>query len=257
MRITFRDNDNKSYWKNRWANIEADMPMTNLDKYPLKFSNLIINDKNQIILEAGCGAGRILRYYHELKYNIIGIEFIKEAVDKLKVVDNTLKVEVGNILDLRFNDDYFDVILAFGLYHNFEKKNLDKALTETYRVMKKGAKICASFRADNIQELIVDYIRKNKNSKNLHFHKLNLKKKEFIDLFKKHNFNIKKVYSVQNMPFLYKFKMFRSKEQKEFNENVARAEGYKLSIIGNFLQGFLIKFFPDHFCNIYLIIAEK
>ena len=41
MRITFRDNDNKSYWKNRWTNIEADMPMTNLDKYPLKFSNLI------------------------------------------------------------------------------------------------------------------------------------------------------------------------------------------------------------------------
>ena len=34
------------------------------------------------------------------------------------------------------------MILAFGLYHNFEKKNLDKALTETYRVMKKGAKIC-------------------------------------------------------------------------------------------------------------------
>ena len=65
MRITFRDNDNKSYWKNRWTNIEADMPMTNLDKYPLKFSNLIINDKKQIILEAGCGAGRILRYYHE------------------------------------------------------------------------------------------------------------------------------------------------------------------------------------------------
>ena len=144
MRITFRDNDNKSYWKNRWTNIEADIPMTNLEKYPLKFSNLVINDKKQIILEAGCGAGRILRYYHELKYNIIGIEFIKEAVDKLKVVDNSLKVEVGNILDLRFNDDYFDVILAFGLYHNFEKKDLDKALTETYRVMKKGAKICAS-----------------------------------------------------------------------------------------------------------------
>ena len=33
--------------------------------------------------------------------------------------------------------------------------------------------------------------------------------------------------------------------------------GYKFSKLGQMIQGFLIKFFPDQFCNIYLIIASK
>ena len=257
MRITYGKKNNFKYWENRWSDIDADQPMINEELYPLKYSNMVVHDKNHIILEAGCGAGRIIRYYHELKYQIIGIEFIKTAIDKLKEVGNTLNVEVGNILNLRFKENYFDRILAFGLYHNFEHNDLDKAMSESYRVLKKGGIICASFRADNIQEMIVDYIRRDKNNDNKYFHKLNLKKKEFIHLFKKHKFEVKDVYSVQNMPFLYKFKFFRSQDQKNFNENIARIEGYKLSLIGNILQNFLIKFFPDQFCNLYLIIAEK
>ena len=59
------------------------------------------------------------------------------------------------------------------------------------------------------------------------------------------------------MPFLYKFRIFRAKEHKDFNENRGRKEGYKFSKLGQMIQGFLIKFFPDQFCNIYLIIASK
>ena len=72
----------------------------------------------------------------------------------------------------------------------------------------------------------------------------------------KHNFKIKKVYNVQNMSFLYKFKFFREKTKK-FNENLARTEGYKLSFVGKILQNILIKIFPENFCNLYLIIVEK
>ena len=84
MRITYRDKNNKSYWTKRWIDIDADEPMKNENKYPLKFSKMIIKSKKKLILEAGCGAGRILRYYHNNNYKIIGIDFVKEAVDKLK-----------------------------------------------------------------------------------------------------------------------------------------------------------------------------
>ena len=57
--------------------------------------------------------------------------------------------------------------------------------------------------------------------------------------------------------FFYKFKFFRSTNHKIFNENKGRLEGYKLSYLGNFIQNFLIKFFPNSFCNIYLAITEK
>tara|TARA_B100000900_G_C20503592_1_gene684861 strand:- start:101 stop:877 length:777 start_codon:yes stop_codon:yes gene_type:complete len=257
MRKTFRDKNNFEYWDERWASLEADEPMKNIHSYPLKFANLVVQNKDQKILEAGCGIGRILRYYHNNGYKITGVDFIDNAINKLKKIDPTLDVKAGNILDLEFKNEYFDVVLAFGLYHNFHSEKLNKAIIETFRVLKKGGKLCASFRADNIQELIIDWIRKDKNSKHKEFHKLNLTKKEFTKIFEDHGFEIENVFNVQNMPFLYKFKFFRSKAHKIFDENKARQEGYKLSFVGQLIQDFLIKFFPESFCNIYLLIAVK
>ena len=257
MRITYRNEKNTEYWKRRWDNIEVDEPAFEINNYPLRYANLIVKNPNQNILEAGCGAGRLLRFFHNKGYKITGIEFFEDIIEKLKKKDNSLNVKVENILNLNFKDDFFDCVLAFGLYHNFESENLDRAISETYRVMKKGAKICASFRADNIQELIVDFIRKDKKQENKCFHKLNLKKREFVSLFEKHNFKVEDIYSVQNMPFLYKFKFFRAKDQKKFNENIARVKGYKLSFFGNLIQNILIKYLPDQFCNVYVLIAYK
>jgi len=59
------------------------------------------------------------------------------------------------------------------------------------------------------------------------------------------------------MPILYKFRLFRASSHKRFDENKARAEGYRLSFIGEFLQNSLMRFFPDQFCNIYVLIAHK
>ncbi len=256
MRITYRDKTNKGYWTKRWSDIEADEPMENEGKYPLKYSILTIKEKNKKILEAGCGAGRILRYYHDKGYKIIGIDFIKEAVNKLKKKDSSLDVRIGDITKLEFEDNYFDYVLAFGLYHNLNK-TLGSAMAETSRVLKKGGYVCASFRADNIQNRITDYLKNRKIKDKKEFHKMNLTKNEFADLFKKNNFIIENIYPVENMPFLYKFSFFRTQSQKEFNESIARRDGYKFSFLGKIFQNFLIKFFPNQFCNIYVIIAKK
>jgi SAM-dependent methyltransferase len=256
MRITYRNKTNLDYWTKRWGDIEADEPMENKEKYPLKYSILTIKEKKKKILEAGCGAGRILRYYHNNGYKIIGFDFVKEAINKLKKKDNTLDVRVGNIAKLEFESEVFDYILAFGLYHNLEN-DLNKAIIETSRVLKKGGYICASFRADNIQNRIVDFLRSKKNKNGKVFHKLNLTKNEFINLFTKKGFIVKNVYPVENMPFLYKFSFFRAREQKKFDESLGRKEGYKFSFLGKMLQRFLISFFPNQFCNIYVLIAKK
>ena len=87
-----RNKNNLDYWTSRWTSINEDEPMQNTDEYPLKYANMIIESKKERILEAGCGAGRILRYYHEKNYNIIGIDFISEAINKLKAADRSLTV---------------------------------------------------------------------------------------------------------------------------------------------------------------------
>ena len=115
MRKTYRNRKNKDYWNSRWNDIPADKPMTNKSVYPLKYALQTVHSKNGSILEAGCGAGRILRYFHDLDYDITGFDFIEVAVEKLRKADNTLKVEVGDITNLNYGDEEFRYLLAYGL----------------------------------------------------------------------------------------------------------------------------------------------
>ncbi len=260
MRITYRARGAKEYWTSRWSDIPADSAMDNLFSYPLKYAELTIKEKTGKILEAGCGAGRILRYYHEKQYDIVGFDYIDVAIQKLKEADCTLQAEVADITALHYPNESFKYVLAFGLYHNLEK-GLDKSIEETFRILEKGGSVCASFRADNIQTKLTDWLadkkKKSSASSERFFHKRNLTKNEFEKLFKTSGFTIDAVYPVENMPILYKFRLFRSKEHKVFDENKARRDGYRLSWFGQLIQDFLMHFFPDQFCNIYVLIAHK
>jgi len=262
MRITYRTRGAKEYWTARWEDIPADMPMKNLDVYPLKYAEMIVKNPAAKILEAGCGAGRILRYYHLKGYDIVGIDYVDVAIKKLEEIDATLKVAVGDITNLQFENQSFDYVLAFGLYHNIEE-GLDRAIDETYRVTKIGGAVCASFRADNIQTRLTDWLAdkrakaKNGGQIGRAFHKMNLTRKEYKQLFERAGFSVEEVFPVENMPILYKFQIFRASSQKVFNEEQARADGYRLSWIGQRLQNFLMRFFAHQFCNIYVIIARR
>lgn len=263
MRITYRYANNKNYWTERWANIPVDSSMENANKYPLKYSEMMINnDKSGKILEAGCGAGRILKYYHNRGFSITGFDFIPEVIEKLKINDPSLNVEVGDITNLNYESGSYKYVFAFGLYHNLNMPMIKKAILETKRILEKNGEVCASFRADNIQNRINDFLAnrkslKNKNDGKKQFHKMNLKQKEFAKLFSDEGFEIKKIIPVENMPLLYKFKFFRAKAHKEFNEKLGRRDGYLLSPIGSLIQKTLITFFPSQFCNINIIIAKK
>ena len=68
MRITYRTRGVKDYWEFRWSDISADEAMTNVNAYPLKYALRTVTSNDGAILEAGCGAGRILRYFQLLVY---------------------------------------------------------------------------------------------------------------------------------------------------------------------------------------------
>lgn len=262
MRTTYRSHNVKDYWTERWADIPADSAMSNGAVYPLKYALKTVTANDGPILEAGCGAGRILRHYHEQGYDITGVDFIEVAIQKLLQADPTLKVQTGDIAQLRFADATFRYILAFGLYHNLEH-DLDKAIDESWRVLSRGGRLCASFRADNLQTRLTDWLADRKSScwsrkaKGSIFHKRNLTRGEFTNLFERAGFVVESVEPVENMPILYKFAFFRARDHKKFDENKARTEGYRLSTFGQWLQHLLMQHFADQFCNIYVMIAMK
>ena len=261
MRITYRTEDNFDYWTKRWDAIPADKASVDENSYPAKYAIEMVGKNRGRILEAGCGAGRILRYFHDRAYDIEGIDFIESAVKKLKTEDPSLKVSVGDIKRLSFSDNEFDFVLAFGLYHNLDN-DLDLAIRETCRVLKDGGRLCASFRADNFQTRMSDRLAARRSSvdrskpqKQL-FHKLNLTRKELKEVFEVNGVNVESVRPVVNMPIFYKFRMFRSKVQKDFDEHSGRVNGYQLSVLGNTLQKICMRFVPNQFCNIYLLTGR-
>lgn len=260
MRITYRYTDNKEYWAKRWDDVPVDDPMTNESKYPLCYALKMVGDQKGRILEAGCGVGRILRYFHDRGWEIVGMDFISGAIEKLHQADPSLAVEVGDITQLQYPDGAFDYVMAYGLYHNLEH-GLEQAMSETFRVLTPGGKVCASFRADNIQTRLTDWLanRKapDKGKGGKAFHKMNLTRQEYLSLFTDAGFHVLEDYPVENMPILYKFRCFRAKGHKEFNENLGRREGYRLSFLGQRLQNALMRYFPFQFCNILVVIAQR
>lgn len=261
MRISYRQQHNTDYWEERWNNVSIDAPMHNVHSYPLKYAEMTVADRQGAILEAGCGPGRIVKFYHDAGYKITGIDFIGSVIDKLKQESPDLDLAQADIRDLNFASGSFRYVLAFGLYHNLET-GLEQALSETARVLEEGGRLCASFRADNIQNRIVDRLaeRKKPETQALHkkkFHKINFTEREIIKLIEGADFIIENIYPVENMPLLYKFRFFRHKKHKVFNESLGRKQGYQLNILGGLIQKLLIGLFPKQFCNVFVLIARK
>ena len=65
----------------------------------------------------------------------------KEKAEKLKI--NNIKFQKGDVGNLPFENDTFDIVLSMNGFHAFPDK--EKAYNETYRVLKPGGKFCGCF----------------------------------------------------------------------------------------------------------------
>ncbi len=257
MRATYRKHaGNAEYWRKRWEKAEVDDGLLNLDEYPGRFAESLINQVSGPVLEIGCGMGRVMLHYHRKGVRIIGMDTTSIALEKICAVEPDAELVITDINDLSFRDDTFAGILAFGLYHNLENE-IDAALRETRRIMKPGALLCASVRVDNIQNRIIDQMAGSADKgEGASFHKMNYLPREFISLLKTAGFRVKGIEYVENMPFLYKFRFFRDLNQKRFDEHKARSEGYRLSFLGRIIQKSLMRLMPVRFCNLMVVTAQ-
>ena len=115
------------------------------DKYINKY--LKPGDK---ILEVGAGTGRYSLHYASQGYDVTSIEYVQHNLDILKSkikYGMTIRAEQGDAVDLsRFEDDTFDVTLVLGpLYHLYDDKDINKAISEAIRVTKKNGIIMIAF----------------------------------------------------------------------------------------------------------------
>ena len=98
------------------------------------------------ILEIGAATGRYSITLAKMGYDVTAIDLTPKNVEIMKSKSKDLKnfrCMVGDALNLRkLQDKTFDMVLNLGpMYHLFNKKDKNKAISETLRVAKKGA-IC-------------------------------------------------------------------------------------------------------------------
>jgi SAM-dependent methyltransferase len=89
------------------------------------------------ILEAGCGTGRVVRYFHDRGYDIEGVEINAEIVAQTKNAYPDLKVFVGDVARLPVPDGHYAGLVSYGTIEHFIA-GVEAPLNEHYRVLAPG-----------------------------------------------------------------------------------------------------------------------
>ena len=92
------------------------------------------------ILEIGAGTGKYSIALAKEGYDVTALELVEKNLKVLRENSNgidNLKSYQGDVLNLQFENNAFDIVLCLGpMYHLYTKKDKDRAISETLRVCK-------------------------------------------------------------------------------------------------------------------------
>jgi len=151
----FDDKPQMELWDNMWTarTIEQELEVCDLET-PARDLFLSYIPKEGRVIDGGCGFGKWVIYLKQRGYDIVGIDNNDLAISKLKDYDNSLQVELGDILDIHYPDNSFDAYISMGVVEHFEDGPLP-ALKEAYRVLKPNGLIFVSVPTVNIMRRFI------------------------------------------------------------------------------------------------------
>lgn len=159
-----------------------------------KFSSRFVKGKEVLDISCGTGYGsRIL--YDSGAAKVIGVDISSEAIEftRTKYKIDELEFNVGDVLNIDFSDDYFNIVVSFECIERI--RDQEKALLEIRRVLEPNALL-----------LILSPNRKMKSPfksinapPNNPFDVVEYSMKEFVQLLGNY-FEISEVYGQKGLP---------------------------------------------------------
>lgn len=139
MAFGYMKENSKEHWEKLWNNIdlENEIKTNNFEDKQEVFKlyrNYLPPKGEGNILEAGCGLGAKLLHWHQMGYDITGIDYVPQSIAVLKQYDSSVKVVAADIHNIPFPDNYFKAYLSYGVMEHIESGYI-KALKEAYRVL--------------------------------------------------------------------------------------------------------------------------
>ena len=134
------------YWSDYWRDFDFDSLETSEgfaslgELGPIFEKHVHPGDR---VLEAGCGAGRIMAACVSENFEVLGIEFSEDVVSAVRERASFLDVQQGDVEKLDLPDKSFDVYVSLGVVeHHFGGPEL--ALEEAWRVLRRQGCILIS-----------------------------------------------------------------------------------------------------------------
>ena len=129
--------------QNRIAN-EYDSVYESLVAYSKRWNTIVdvfsgICTKNDRILEIGCGTGTFLKNLEKVGFNnLMGCDLAELVIDVAKEKVKSANFSVGNMIDLPYENDSFDVVTFMGSLHHLPFNDIKLAIAQASRILRKG-----------------------------------------------------------------------------------------------------------------------
>jgi len=93
-------------------------------------------------LDVGCGPGYFSKLLADYNYTVSGVDYAEGmvALAREKIRDPRITFRVGDIYQLPFEDNHFDVVTCLGVLQHTEDSR--RAVEEMWRVTKPGGVVC-------------------------------------------------------------------------------------------------------------------
>jgi len=130
----------QGYWERRWSNTNLATMLKNarsgdLAELETPFSRYLPLDGP--ILEAGCGTGRIVCALQSRGYTVEGIDYASETIRRVRSIDPSLDVRVGDIFAVDRPDGYYAAYISLGVLEHYPE-GPEAGLAEAWRILRPG-----------------------------------------------------------------------------------------------------------------------
>jgi len=145
--LFFNQEATPQYWDKHWEDDNFKKIVRNGKRNKIiltETKKYLGQPKGQKILEGGCGRGQFVYALNELGYDVYGVDYAKNTVEKTNDLFPELKVSFGDVKSLDFPNDFLDAYWSLGVIEHFFD-GYDEIISEMARVLKKNGFLFITF----------------------------------------------------------------------------------------------------------------
>jgi len=188
--------DNAEFWSDYWGKNTVISALKKSGKGYLGGTKYLLKplQKNDRILEAGCGRGQNVAALDYRGFDIVGLDFSKHVIEEIKDFRPDLDVVVGDLRELPFKDNEFSVYLSFGVIEHFDDpKDVEIILNEAKRVTSRLVYVSVPYFSPVLKKKVKSLSSADSDSDSNKFYQYYFDKNEIEALLLKNGLKIQKV----------------------------------------------------------------